>query len=83
MEELSSLDPLLGGSPAANASRCLALFANPDSDKTGRDFVAMNAGAALWISGRADSLKTGTAMAIAALRDGTTNKWFQNVMIKK
>lgn len=68
-----------GGSPQQNASRFRMLLSNPDNDPDLLDFVAMNAGAALWISDKADSVLAGTNLAKKALRDGVTKAWFENL----
>lgn len=64
-----SLDELRGGDPEANASWLSTLLAGEGSDAH-RDAVAINAGALLWITGRADDHREGTARAIAILDSG-------------
>jgi anthranilate phosphoribosyltransferase len=61
---------LAGGDPAANATRIERLLAEPRRDAVGRAAVALNAGAALYVSGGVDSMGNGMAAAIEAL-DGT------------
>ncbi len=57
-----------GGDAAANAARVRAIF---DGERgAGRDIVLLNAGAALVVSGVADSLEAGVARAARALDQG-------------
>ncbi|MGB0921554.1 MAG: anthranilate phosphoribosyltransferase [Alphaproteobacteria bacterium] len=64
----ASLDDLIGGTPEENA---VALRAVLNGDKGPyRDIVALNAGAALMIAGKADSIADGVKMAQDALDDG-------------
>ena len=62
-------DDLLGGEPEENAE----LMAKVLSGEGGplADITAVNAGAALYVAGKADDLKSGTAAALAALADGS------------
>lgn len=64
-----TLDELSGGDPEANASWLEALCAGEASDAH-QEAVAINAGALLWIAGRAADHRDGTAAALAILRSG-------------
>ena len=64
------LESLAGGEPPENAARIKALFQQPDQDPGGRAAVALNAGAAIYVSGRADSIASGVAAAIHSLEEG-------------
>jgi anthranilate phosphoribosyltransferase len=77
---LASVDALLGGTPQQNAARFRLLLTNCDNDAPLLSFVAMNAGAALWLADRAPSLRAGTDMAASAIRDGTVNAWLKSAL---
>jgi len=64
----ASTDELRGGTPSENAARMEALF----SGETGpiRDVVALNAGAALLVAGRAPDLRAGVELASHTLARG-------------
>jgi len=72
---------LRGGSPAENAAALRALLAGGDAAAASPfgQTVALNAGAALYVAGRAASVREGYALAIDALRAGaggaTLEKW--------
>ena len=59
---------LVGGEPAENAAALAALLAGREGPL--RDVTLLNAGAAVWVSGRADSLRAGISAARAALDGG-------------
>jgi anthranilate phosphoribosyltransferase len=61
-----------GGTPAQNAEVALAIFAGARGAH--RDLVVINAGAAIYAAGRADSLAEGVQAAQAALDDGSANQ---------
>ncbi len=61
---------LEGGDPPQNAQRVRRLLAEPARDTVGRATVVLNAGAALYVAGLADSVAQGTRRAAAALDDG-------------
>ena len=60
---------LAGGDGAANAAIIRAIF---DGTETGprHDVVALNAGAALLVAGRVDTLRQGVELAIETIRSG-------------
>jgi anthranilate phosphoribosyltransferase len=67
------LDPvapaaLSGGTPDVNAETTRRIFAGEPGPA--RDLAALNAGAAIYVSGRVDSLEAGVRAAEAALDDG-------------
>jgi len=64
----ASLDELAGGSAAENAERLERLLAGEPGPLAG--IVAANAGAALYVGGRAESLGAGTRSAAELLRSG-------------
>jgi anthranilate phosphoribosyltransferase len=57
-----------GGTPAANAETARRIFAGEPGAP--RDLAALNAGAAIYVSGRVGSLEEGVRAAEAALDDG-------------
>jgi anthranilate phosphoribosyltransferase len=64
------LADLEGGDPPQNAKRVRRLLAEPARDTVGRATVLLNAGAALYVAGLADSVAQGTQRAAAALDEG-------------
>ncbi len=58
-----------GGDGEANAALIVSIF---DGSETGavRDVVALNAGAALFVAGRADDLREGVALALTTIASG-------------
>jgi anthranilate phosphoribosyltransferase len=63
-----------GGTPEQNAAVTRAILHGEQSAETGsssRDLVAINAGAAIYTAGRADSIAAGVEAARAALADGS------------
>ncbi len=60
---------LQGGNAAENAARMQRVLAGNDCDEA-LEAVALNAGAALWVGGRVDSLREGRALAKEILRAG-------------
>ncbi len=63
-----TFDDLKGGDPEENAAALKEVLAG--ADNAFRDASIMTAGAALVVAGKADDIKTGTAMAAAAIDDG-------------
>jgi anthranilate phosphoribosyltransferase len=61
-------DALRGGTPDVNAATTRRIFAGEPGPE--RDLAALNAGAAIYVSGRVDSLEAGVRAAEAALDDG-------------
>jgi anthranilate phosphoribosyltransferase len=59
---------LAGGRPEANASTARAIFAGESGPA--RDIAVLNAGAAIYVSGRVGSLDEGVRAAEAAIDDG-------------
>ncbi len=66
--ERCSKEELKGGTPAENARITLDILNGKKGPK--RDAVLMNAGAALYIGGKADSMKAGTVLAAEILDSG-------------
>ena len=67
LERCSKAD-LVGGAPEENAKITLAILGGEKGPK--RDAVLMNAGAALYIGGKAESLKDGIALAAELIDSG-------------
>ena len=63
------LADLLGGEPSDNA-RLLREAVSGEGRPAHRDAIAVNAGALLYLTGRADSLADGTAAALEQIRSG-------------
>ena len=61
-------EALAGGTPQANADTARRIFAGEPGPA--RDLAALNAGAAIYVAGRADSLEQGVRAAEAAIDDG-------------
>ena len=61
-------EDLKGGTPAENASTTLSILKGEHSHK--RDAVLMNAGASLYIGGKAGSMKDGVALAAEIIDSG-------------
>lgn len=65
-------DDLRGGTPAENAATTRAILAGEKGHK--RDAVLMNAGAALYIGSKADSIRDGIALAAELIDSGRAAK---------
>ena len=68
----SSIDALRGGDAAANAQRVREVLDGVSGPT--RNIVLLNAGAALFIAGRVDSVRSGIAEAAAAIDRGTAKQ---------
>ena len=68
----SSIDALRGGDAAANAQRVREVLDGVSGPT--RNIVLLNAGAALFIAGRVDSVRNGIAEAAAAIDRGTAKQ---------
>jgi anthranilate phosphoribosyltransferase len=66
--DISDLDAVAGGTPDENAAVTRAIFAGEAGPR--RDLAVLNAGAAIYACGRADSLEAGVRSAEAAIDDG-------------
>jgi anthranilate phosphoribosyltransferase len=64
------LTALAGGEPEENAARIEALFDDPSRDPVGRSAVALNAGAAIYVAGLAQSIADGVAAALESMESG-------------
>ena len=77
--ERCTKEDLRGGTPAENAQITRAILSGEKGPK--RNAVLMNAGAALYIGGKADSLKDGVALAAENIDSGramaTLNKFIE------
>jgi len=67
---LTRADPgaITGGTPDVNAQTTRRIFAGEKG--AARDLAALNAGAAIYVAGRADTLETGVRAAEEALDSG-------------
>lgn len=76
-----AFEALAGGDVAANLSIMNALFSGEASElpKGLIDTILLNAGAALWIAGRAASLKDGVNLAGNVLKSGQVKEWMDRV----
>ena len=72
-----TLEALKGGATAANLKTMQQLLSGDEGAVPDglRDSVALNAGLALWIVGRSDSIEAGIELALEALRRGTVRAW--------
>jgi anthranilate phosphoribosyltransferase len=61
-------DAVRGGGPADNADVTRRILAGEPGPR--RDLAVLNAGAAIWVAGRADDLRTGVEAAQAAIDSG-------------
>jgi anthranilate phosphoribosyltransferase len=68
--ERAPLGHVTGGDPAENAARLRALL-DGGGERAERDVVILNAGALLMTASKAADLKTGVALAQAALLNGS------------
>jgi len=68
----ADLDEVAGGSPADNAAASRAVLEGERGPR--RDLVLLNAGAAIYVGGRADSLAEGVERAAAAIDGGNALK---------
>lgn len=68
-----TLQGLLGGDSAENARLAAALLAGV-GDPSIREATALNAGAALYVSGKAETLESGYRRALEALKDGSVER---------
>ncbi len=66
--EVVAADRMPGGTPEENATIARRLFDGEPGPA--RDIVALNAGAALYVAGRADTLASGLELARVAIDDG-------------
>ncbi len=69
--ESASLESLSGGAPAENAVVTERILSGQEAGPR-RDVVCLNAGAALYVAGRANSLETGFALAVETIASGST-----------
>lgn len=65
---LAAAKDIAGGTPEENASKLVAVLKGERS--AARDIIAMNSGAAVYVSGQAETLKDGARMAEQALDSG-------------
>jgi anthranilate phosphoribosyltransferase len=66
---MGSAKDIAGGTPEENAAKLVTILLGERSPA--RDVIAMNSGAAVYVSGRADTLKDGARMAERAIDSGS------------
>jgi anthranilate phosphoribosyltransferase len=76
--ERCTKDDLKGGTPGENASITRAIFAGEKGHK--RNAVLLNAGAALYIAGKADSMEAGVKLAAELIDSGEAAKTLEKVI---
>ena len=76
--ETCSKDDLKGGTPGENASITRAILAGEKGHK--RNAVLLNAGAALYIAGKADSMEAGVKLAAELIDSGEAAKTLEKVI---
>ncbi len=69
---------LVGGSPAENAAIVRAILSGERSSK--RDAALLNAGAGLYLNGRAESMKAGVALAAGLVDSGRAMETLQKII---
>ena len=67
------LNTVMGGDATVNAARLRVLLAGR-GERAETDIVALNAGALLFIAGKANDLRGGTGQALEALRSGSAGR---------
>ncbi len=80
LTRISSLQPLLGGDPAYNATLLRQLL-NEDTGTPASDMLCLNAGAALFTSELASSLTDGVKLARATLRAGKAGRKLEEIIV--
>ena len=76
--DTAPIDSLRVDSAEASLSRIREVFA--DNPGPARDIVCLNAGAAIYVSGLADSLQAGIEAARAAIASGKAAEALQNLV---
>lgn len=76
MEDIP-LDALKVSSAEESAAKITSAFEGKDDEAAGA--IAVNAGFALWVAGRADSPKDGTAMARDGMSDGACTQYMERL----
>lgn len=79
LTRISTLQPLLGGDPAYNATLLRQLLSE-DTRTPASEMLCLNAGAALFASERVDSLREGVRLAQAVLREGKAGRKLDEVI---
>ncbi|MDX8408534.1 MAG: anthranilate phosphoribosyltransferase [Mariprofundales bacterium] len=74
----SAPEALVGGDAAYNAAIVRHILAGQKG--AGRDIVLLNAGAALWVSGRAADIAAGIAQAAVVIDDGLATAMLDNLV---
>lgn len=72
------LDSLLGGDKEASARLCLAVLQGEKGPQ--RDVVVLNAGAALYVAGAADSIREGVEMAKTSIDSGAAYEKLESLL---
>jgi anthranilate phosphoribosyltransferase len=79
LTRITTLQPLLGGDPAYNATLLRQLLSQ-DTRTPASEMLCLNAGAALFASERVDSLGEGVRLAQATLREGKAGRKLDEVI---
>ena len=75
---LASASDIAGGTPEENAGKLVQMMLGKESPA--RDIIAMNSGAAVYVSGLASTLKKGAEMAEAAIDSGKALESLQRMV---
>jgi anthranilate phosphoribosyltransferase len=78
--DTASADALVGGSPAENAQITRAILAGEGGPP--RDLAVLNAGAAIYICGRAETLVDGVRAAESAIDDGSAERTLERFVAR-
>jgi anthranilate phosphoribosyltransferase len=74
----AELEDVAGGTPSQNAAATRAVFDGVQGPK--RDLVLLNAGAAIYVGGGAESLESGIAKAADAIDDGAAKSLLERLV---
>jgi len=75
----ASLDEIRGGSPEENAKKLVDILSG--AQNPGRDIIAMNSGAALYVSGVAETLFDGASMAEESIDGGKALETLKRMVV--
>ncbi|MBB1510064.1 anthranilate phosphoribosyltransferase [Tessaracoccus sp. MC1756] len=73
------IEDIAGGTPEENAASIRAIFAGEDTGPR-RDYLALNAGGALYTAGRVESLRDGVAMAFDLISSGAAQRKLEELV---
>ena len=78
---VTDLGALKGGEPAENAERLVRLLSVASGDRAGRAAVLLNAAAAIYVSGMADTFAEAVARATEALESGRAAEVLESLRV--